>query len=121
MAARFRVIVLERVEPRTFRYALWADVPLAHQPFYADPALGSAWKGAIAADLTAIRNGEVTERVDVFRAQVAEGATNAAVLAAAQTQLEALWTAFQNEITTRATWNRYGSTWNGTTWTNGGV
>ena len=115
MAARVKVIILEQSDARTFRYALWADVPLARQSFYANASATSAWTGATLADTTALRNGEVVERVDSV--SVPEGTP----LGTVRTHLQALWQSFQDRVTAKAAWSRYGTTWDGTAWTVGGV
>jgi hypothetical protein len=117
---RLNIIILERdrENPRLYTYALWADVPATRQPFYAlawGPTRVSAWKDALAADNTALQNGSVVE--DVQTLQVPVGAT----LAQIQGFLQDRWTAYQTDITTTNPWQRYGTTWNGTTWVNGGV
>lgn len=120
MAITKRVIILEQigVAPLSYRYALWADVPVARQAFYAakQATMTSVWKDAAAGDITALQSGAVTERSDTT--SMATGDT----LAIAQARLQAIWTAFQAEITASNPWVRYGSfmdTSNG--WTAGGV
>lgn len=92
--------------------ALWADVPTARQPFYADPNAVSAFRNATNAELTALRNGSVVERVVTIR--VDPGGTLAAIRQAA----EEAFATFQDEITNRNQWRRYGTFWDGTSWTN---
>ena len=114
---RLNVIVLDkpdRTDPNTFRYAMWADVPAARQVFFVTTAV-SAWKDATAQDNTNIQSGAVVEKVTTV--QVPAGAT----LAQIEAELQARWTAFQNDITSVNPWSRYGTTWNGTTWVAGGV
>ena len=120
MAITKRIIVLEQLgsAPLMFRYVLWADVPVARQVFYAAKQAGtvSAWKDASAGDNTALQNGSVTERVD--QATFLAG-TN---LAGAEVVLQAIWTAFQAEVTNSNPWNRYGSFMDTTnSWTLGGA
>jgi hypothetical protein len=107
MAVSKRVIILEQLSaaPPTYRYAMWADVPAARQPFYAARQAGiiSEWKDASAGDNTALQNGSVTERVD----QTVMNAGDS--ISTAMTRLQAIWTAFQTEITATNQWNRYGS------------
>lgn len=110
-----RIIILDLAAPGRYRYLLWADVPAARQVFYADANKTSAWKDASAGDLTALRTGAVVEYVDVT-ANV-ENAT----LAQVQAGLQNRWTDFQNGITNNNFWQRYGSFWDGTSWTAGGV
>ena len=120
MAARFNIIILDKPDPTNaelFKYVLWADVPTARQPFYAKPAgTVSAWKDAIAADNSQLVSGAVSEKVDTV--QVAKGSG----MAVAQAEMEARWTAYQNEVNTSNPWVRYGSTFkSGTGWVLSGV
>src|SRR3990167_8111087 len=118
---RLSIIILDRPEPtnqQVYRYVLWADVPVARRPFYAalaGPTAVSAWKDALAADNTALQSGSVVEKVDTI--QVPASAT----LAEIRSFLQARWTDFQASITTINPWQRYGTAWDGTTWTAGGV
>lgn len=114
---RLKIIILERTAPETYRYALWADVPAARQPFYAiaQAAFTSQWKDATAGDTTNFRNGSVAEKVDTI--QVPPGSTVAQV----KTFLQARWAEWQAAVTARNDWPFYGTTWDGTTWVGGGV
>lgn len=120
MAISKRVIVLEQLgtSPLMFRYLMWADVPAVRQPFYAakQAAMISAWKDAAAGDNTALQNGSVAERVD--QATFAVGTT----LPQAQAILQAIWSAYQAEITAANPWLRYGSVMDASNvWTMSGV
>ncbi len=120
-----RVIVLERhvdqerawgdQSPQFWSYVLWADVPASRQTFYAKPGFVSAVQGISAADLTALQNGSVVERQRIL--SVDKGTTNAQLM----TKLELEWTQFQSQVNAFNPWNRYGTFWDGTTWTAGGV
>jgi hypothetical protein len=115
---RLRIIALEqpdRNDPRTYRYVLWADVPTARQPFYAQAGKVSEWRDATAPDNAALASGAVVEHADTLR--VPPGAT----LAQIKTFLEARHADFQADITNNNPWVRYGMTFDGTTWVNGGV
>ena len=112
--ARLKIIVLEKYGDK-LHFALWADVPVARRPFYADAAKVSAWKNAIAADNTALQDGSVVEKVAHIDIP---GAGN---LAATKAELIAQWTRFQDEINDANPWKWHGTTYAGTTWTNGGV
>lgn len=117
MAARFRIIVLDRLPdlgPQSFRVAYWLDVPAPRQSFYAKPGAVSAWAGAQPADNAAIAAGEVVEVIENF---VKPNGT----LAQAQADLQAAWQRLQNAITSVNKYTRYGTTWDGATWTAGGV
>lgn len=116
--ARLRIIVLNQLNgaARTgFNVVLWADAPAARQAFYANADAKSAWKDATALDLTDIRSGSVVEKVIAYEP---DGAKTQAVM---RGELEAIWQIFQTEVTARNPWVRYGSTWDGTSWTAGGV
>ena len=95
--------------------AYWLAVPTARQPFYADPNATSAWSGASAGEIAALQNGSVVEMV--FTYQVSGTQT----LTQIKTALQNIWTTLQSNITARNLWDRYGSFWDGTTWTSGGV
>jgi hypothetical protein len=112
--ARLRIIILDSTpdDADTYRVVLWADVPLARQSWYAQTGAVSAWKDALAADNTAIANGSVAETVSVIRVIKGSGQ------AARQQVLQDAWTQWQTFITQNNPWQRYGSTWDGTTWTN---
>ena len=112
---RLRVIVLEQEDDRSYRFAMWADVPLERQPFYANPDAKSQWKDALVTDVTALATGAVVERIG--RLVLPPGGT----AANARQELQASWSAFQQEITNSNPWVRYGTTWDGTTWTQAGV
>jgi hypothetical protein len=106
-----QVIILEKLPgPVTFRYLLWAAVPLARQPFYVNAAATTAYKSATAQELQDIKDGKVVERVET-------GSWPGMNLAQVQTHLQDRWTAFQSEITNENTFQRYGTNWDGTTWT----
>jgi hypothetical protein len=119
MAARFRVIVLDKSDlsnQNIFRYVLWADVPPVRQAFYTQPAATvSAWKDATVGDNAQLVSGAVAEKVAEI--QVAPGTGMPAI----QAEIQIRWQAFQDQVTTLNPWNRYGSTWDGTTWVLGGV
>lgn len=113
-----RVIILDQLDTPmlAFQAALWADVPTARQPKYANASFNSAWAGASAGELTALRNGQVAEKVTTI--SVAPGTA----LAEIRAQLQAAFTAWQAEVNGRNPWNRYGTYWDDVTgWTPGGV
>lgn len=112
---RLRIIMLDQDDPQTFRYVLWADVPLARQTFYANPSAASAWKEATAEDVAALRSGAVVERSD--KIVMPKGG----MVLQARAILEKNWQGFQDRLTAGAKWTRYGTTWDGTTWATGGV
>jgi hypothetical protein len=107
------VIVLDQPGGNTssFNVVFWADVPAARQTYYADPNLTSQWKGAVASDNTALQNGSV---VELMQPHVMPPGTT---LAQVQNYLAAQWQNYQTSISNYNPWIRYGSTWDGTTWT----
>jgi len=110
-----QVIVLERSEnTQAYRIAYWLAVPASRQSFYANPTATSVWSGASAGELSAIRTGAVVEAVET---NDFAGMT----LPAIQTELQSEWSALQADVTARNPWVRYGSFWDGATWTPGGV
>lgn len=118
-----KIIVLERYDKAMagrgveVRVAFWLDIPAARQPFYADrqgptSVVDAGPDKATAAELAALDAGTVTEVVDTVRFN--PGATIAAIRAALVTRYNALQT-IENEATEYA---NYGTSWDGTNWTN---
>lgn len=110
-----RIIILEKVNPTNWQTVFWMTVPAARVSFYANPDAGSAYKLASAEELGALRDGTVLERVDTV--SVPPGAT----LAQITTALQNRWTALQADVDAETTYSRYGSYWDGTTWTQAGA
>lgn len=92
-----------------FRYAMWADVPAARQTRYADPTLTSQVTGITAAELTALRNGTVVEKVE-------EARFGTTTVANVQALLITRYNTYQAEIAADNRWQRYGTNWDGTSW-----
>jgi hypothetical protein len=114
---RLNIIILEQLSPSVYRYALWAAVPSARQPFYAidQAAFVSQWADALPGDTANFQNGSVTEKIETI--QVPQGTTTPQVKAFLQDR----WTDWQTAVTARNDWPFYGTTWDGSTWTAGGV
>lgn len=110
-----KIIILESNPPGTgeiaFKYALWADVPAARQTRYADPAFETQVVGATAGEVAALRSGAVVERV--AEARWNQGTTVAQIQAALVNEFNR----FQTQITNTNPWQRYGTSWDGSTWT----
>ena len=111
---RLKIIILDKTGDK-LNVAMWADVPVERQPFYADPAKTSAWKDALAADNTALQTGAVVELLRHFDFPGGEN------LAGVKSELVAAWNGFQAKVTASNPWRRYGTVWDGASWTNGGV
>lgn len=102
-----RVIILEQVEQRKYRYALWADVPPIRQASFALKATRSAYEGVTVDEQAAITSGAVAEQL---------GTIEATSIAEARTMLVDLWTSFQNDVSSVTKRSRYGTYWDGTNW-----
>src|SRR5262245_60372719 len=113
-----QIIVLEKATTldRGFRLVLWARPPVARQPYWKliAPAR-STWSGASQAENDEITNGQVVESVEVMAFD--QDKTMPELQAAA----EARWVAWNDYVQTFNPWRRYGSFWDGATWTLGGV
>jgi hypothetical protein len=112
------IIILERMgapSDLNYRYLLWADVPAARQRFYAGLQVASNYRDATSAELEALRSGAVVEEI---RSRVFLSGTPLATMTAA---LEQDFNDFQSAITNSNSLGRYGSYWNGVTWTIQGV
>jgi FAD/FMN-containing dehydrogenase len=109
-----KIIQLERTgmpSDQNFRVAMWLDVPAARQLFYADAAKTSAVKGATQAEIDAIKAGAVVEVIEVIP-KLAAG-----TVAEWRNDAEALYARLQQELTNRNAYARYGTFWDGATWT----
>jgi hypothetical protein len=112
-----KIIVLERIgEPsdESYNYVLWASVPAGREPAYANAAKTSAYKDATAAELTALETGTVVERTGTIQYQSGGGAN-------IKQDLQRLFNDFQQEITKANPHDRYGTSYDGSTWTNAGT
>lgn len=117
-----RIIILDRIPMNgrlAFNYALWADVPAARQPFYANPSAKSAWTGASTQENAAIASGAILESVGAYQDRTPRATETIADVRAA---LQAAWAAFQDQVTNAdVKWSRYGTSWDGTSWTAAGA
>jgi hypothetical protein len=109
-----QIIILEQPGlPSDLRYnvAFWLAVPATRQAYYADPAFKSAVVGITGPELTALQSGQVLERIE--EVSYTKGTGMAAITA----DLERRYTELQGFLTAQNPFNRYGSFWDGTTWT----
>lgn len=109
-----QIILLDTTAKGRLRVAFWLAVPAPRQSFYANAAATSQYSGADATELAALRTGVVTE-------QVAEFPVASLTVLQMRTMLQAEFTARQQQVTNGNPWQRYGTVWDGTTWTTGGV
>ena len=112
-----KIIILERLlaYPTGWRFAMWADVPIPRQPFYVRPLFESRYKNVSAGELADLRAGIITEDVGEYTHPDVQA------LSIVKAAVEALFSDFQNAVTNNNYWSGYGSFFDGTTWTNGGV
>lgn len=98
-----RSILIGRTHPTAsfYRYVLWADVPAGNQAAYRNPNATSAYENATPAELQAIRDGLVAEKVGEYQ-------RDSVTMTVMQTWLDGEWTRFQNEITAQVLWADYG-------------
>lgn len=118
-----KIIVLERTGELTsvnfndlnFKYVFWADTPSARQALFADATKGTAVKDASAGEKSAITSGTILETVG---SAFYPAGTSASSIKA---DLIVKFNAFQSAVTNFNPFQYYGTFWDGTTWTNGGV
>jgi hypothetical protein len=111
-----QIIVMEQDAPGgdiRFRAVFWLAVPAARQPFYANAQAVSAVASGVlqTGELAALQNGSVSEVVRDF--QFPAGTT----LATIQAALVAEYNAAQTSLNNSNRLQRYGSAYDGTTWT----
>lgn len=94
-----------------YSVAFWLVPPVSRQPFYANAAATSQVIGALAAEVTAIQAGQVVEQI------VPVSYSSGTAIAAITADLAARYNAAQALLTANNPWNRYGTSWDGTTWT----
>lgn len=117
-----QIIVLERTgeqaagSPIRYRVAFWPVVPSVRRAFYADAtAISQVAKGTdaiTAPELTSLRAGEFVEVVE--EPQWASGTGVAAI----RTDLQARFGILQAELNRDNRYDRFGTAWDGSTWTN---
>lgn len=105
-----RIIALFKTADR-WDVLYWLDVPAARQRFYASTGHRSAWIDASQAENDALASGAVVERPDVI---TRPPGTNMATL---QALAEARWQEEQNKVNAHNPWARYGTRWDGVSWT----
>ena len=113
-----KIIILERTdEPSDYNFNVlfWLNVPAARQRFFANPAATSMYKDATPEEIVAIQSGQVSEAVRRF--SYPAGTTIATIIADLQTK----YNASQALLNSRNAWVRYGTYWDGSTWTQQGV
>lgn len=112
-----QIIILNRLRvgnPPSFRFVMWVAVTAGREAFYANAGFESAWKDASGAEVTALRAGQVVERVESFSTDQALG------IAAIEAELQTRYASFAADVANNP-FDRYGTFWDGSSWTLGGV
>lgn len=110
-----KIIALEQTAaPSDYKVVFWLDVAAARRFFYANPSATSVVKDATQAELDAIRSGAIVEEVVVAEAG---GRAGGKTDAQAATGLIALYNARQSALATSPILQKYGTFWDGTSWT----
>lgn len=111
-----QIIVLNRhPELPQFRVAFWVPIPAARQPFYVDATKASEWKGASTLENQDLQAGKFVEVVETI------AIPNEATIPQMQAIVFDRWTSLTAEYAGKNEWARYGTYYDGTTWTPGGV
>jgi hypothetical protein len=114
-----QIIVLDRLPNAggiaQYNVAFWLGVIAARQTFFANAQATSQVKGITAGELTALQNGSVVERVEQY------GVDPAKTIAQIQADLVARKNVLQADLDATNQFARYGTSFDGTTWTNGGA
>jgi hypothetical protein len=107
-----KIILLDRAsETGDYRVVFWLDVQAARQRFYANAVASSAFLDATTEEITALQSGAVVEVVERVNSPNGRG------LPALRVALQAMHDAMQAELDANNVWHRYGSSFDGTTWT----
>jgi len=113
--ARQIVFIEREVVPApatVWKAVLWVTVPVARQAFYAKPPTWkSAFSGATVQELADLRAGVIAEKVQRL------SSPNGQTFNQAKADFELDWQQFQNYVNNYNPWNRYGTSWDGTGWT----
>jgi hypothetical protein len=109
-----KIVILELLgDSGDYRVAFWLDVAEARRRFFANPDATSVFLDATQDELAAIQSGAVVEMVERFDRPA--GTTQVQL----RNALIARHAELQDRITNSNRWNRYGSFYDGTTWTAG--
>lgn len=115
-----QIIVLQTGSPwlgqLSITYALWATVPSNLQVMYAQgTGFTSAYVNATTAEIASLRSGATVEKVESTNVPVGTG------VATIKNILQSAFTTYQNSITNDNRFQFFGTFYDGTTWTNGGL
>jgi hypothetical protein len=118
-----KIIILERAgDPASanfndlhFRYVLWADVPSARQSYFADANKSTLVKDATAGEKSSITSGAILEHSDITNYPAGTSVANI------KADLINKFNDFQNSVNSFNPFQFYGTFYDGSTWTTGGV
>lgn len=113
-----QIIVLERLDEPSdlnFNVAFWLVVPVTRTSFYVDSNKISQYKDISAQELSDLRAGLFIEKVQ--KVSYLSGQT----LTFIRNDLQSRFTNLQNELNNQNPFVRYGTYFDGTSWTTGGV
>jgi hypothetical protein len=107
----YPITILDQPSPDTVRFIVRATVPVALRPRFADATKAPLYDAMNAADLAALRAGEIVERVET---DTIPGKT----LAQVKASVISAQAAFQAEVSAANfdLWKFYGVQYNGTVW-----
>ena len=111
MARKIIVLRRTRFSPQIeYEVAFWLDTPSGRQTFLANASATSRVKGATTPEIDAIKAGAIKEFI--VSINVPPGSN----LVTMQGILAGMHTQFQTDWTNDVVFDRYGSFWDGTTW-----
>lgn len=110
-----QIIILDHPDANRYKVAFWLPVPVARQSFYANANKDSAFANISTQELADLRAGLFIEQIDEFNFEAA------ATLAQTKTFLINEYNARLATAFALNQWNRYGSFFDGVSWTAGGV
>jgi hypothetical protein len=111
-----KIIVLERQGTvNDCNYIFWLDVPTERHKFYANAGATSQYKDADATELDNIRTGKIKE---VSGYKTYEASTT---IVKVKADLISMYNSQQNQVNDYNPWVKYGSYYDGSSWTVQGV
>lgn len=113
-----KIIILDEILDSSdllLNYAMWLDVPEARRVVIAEANATSVVKDATAAELEALRTGEVIEVASRI------GSPKGTDISVVKAKLETLYNAQQTELNNKNAYKFYGEAFNGTAWIEGGL
>lgn len=113
-----KIIILEKVLQTNYfevRCLFWLAVPAKQQTYRVDTTIVSQFKGISATELQDLKDGKVFEIE--YRGSYPSNASNNSIAS----DLQSKYAIEQTKLNNDKKFNLYGSYWDGTSWTMGGV